>query len=105
VSPACRRAGPIPVPACANSIRQPAALRHRAHRLWPVPTRTWVMGQTWERLAFLHWPVDPEALEEVLPPGVEPDVFGGSAWIGVTPFEIHSFRVRMTLPVPLISTF
>jgi uncharacterized protein len=41
----------------------------------------------------------------VLPPGIEPDVYDGSAWIGVTPFEVHSFRLRMTLPVPLISTF
>jgi len=63
------------------------------------------MGQSWERLAFLHWPVDPDALAEVLPPGVEPDVFDGSAWIGVTPFEVHSFRLRMTLPIPFISTF
>jgi hypothetical protein len=63
------------------------------------------MGQTWERLAFLHWPVDPDSLADVLPPGVEPDVFDGSAWIGVTPFEVHSFRLRMTLPFPLISTF
>lgn len=63
------------------------------------------MGQSWQRLAFLHWPVDPAALAELLPPGVEPDVFDGSAWIGVTPFEVHSFRLRVTLPFPLISTF
>jgi uncharacterized protein YqjF (DUF2071 family) len=63
------------------------------------------MGQTWERLAFLHWPVDAGALAERLPPGVEPDEFDGSAWIGVTPFEVHSLRVRNTLPIPLISTF
>lgn len=63
------------------------------------------MGQTWEKLAFLHWPVDPDVLGQVLPPGVEPDVYDGSAWIGVTPFEVHSLRLRVTLPVPLISTF
>jgi len=63
------------------------------------------MGQSWERLAFLHWPVDAETLSTMLPPGIEPDVFEGSAWIGVTPFEVHSFRLRHTLPVPFISTF
>ncbi|HEX4717967.1 MAG TPA: DUF2071 domain-containing protein [Thermoleophilaceae bacterium] len=63
------------------------------------------MGQTWERLAFLHWPVDAEALSAMLPPGIEPDKFDGSAWVGVTPFEIHSLRLRNTLPFPLISTF
>ena len=63
------------------------------------------MGQSWERLAFLHWPVDAGTLASVLPPGVEPDEFDGSAWIGITPFEVHSFRLRLTLPAPLISTF
>jgi uncharacterized protein YqjF (DUF2071 family) len=63
------------------------------------------MGQSWERLAFLHWPVDAAMLSAVLPPDVEPDQFDGSAWIGVTPFEVHSFRLRLTLPVPVISTF
>jgi uncharacterized protein YqjF (DUF2071 family) len=36
---------------------------------------------------------------------VQPDEFDGCAWIGVTPFEVHSFRLRLTLPVPFISTF
>jgi uncharacterized protein YqjF (DUF2071 family) len=63
------------------------------------------MAQSWERLAFLHWPVDAQMLSAVLPPGVEPDQFDGSAWVGVTPFEVHSFRLRLTLPCPLISTF
>jgi uncharacterized protein YqjF (DUF2071 family) len=63
------------------------------------------MGQTWERLAFLHWPVDAARLSERLPPGIEPDEFDGSAWVGVTPFEVHSFRLRLTLPFPVISTF
>lgn len=100
-----RRAGLNPLSALANSVRQPAALQQRGHRPWPLPRRPWVMGQTWERLAFLHWPVARDAVAELLPPGVEPDVFDGSAWIGVTPFEVHSLRLRMTLPVPLISTF
>jgi uncharacterized protein len=104
-SGAHRRAGLNPLAAVANSVRQPAGLRRRAHRQWPLPARPWVMGQTWERLAFLHWPVDPDVLADVLPPGVEPDLYDGSAWVGVTPFEVHSFRLRLTLPVPLISTF
>jgi uncharacterized protein len=63
------------------------------------------MGQTWERLAFLHWPVPADALAGVLPAGVEPDEFDGSAWIGMTPFEIHSLRLRRMPPLPLLSTF
>lgn len=41
----------------------------------------------------------------VLPPGLEPDEFDGSAWIGVTPFEVHSFRLRNMPPMPFLSTF
>src|SRR5205814_6913027 len=59
----------------------------------------------WERLAFLHWPVDQSVLADVLPPSVEPDLYDGSAWIGITPFEIHSLRLRRMLPVPFVSTF
>jgi uncharacterized protein YqjF (DUF2071 family) len=70
-----------------------------------MPKRLWVMGQSWERLAFLHWPVEPGMLGAMLPPGITPDEFAGSAWIGVTPFEVHSFRLRVTLPIPLVSTF
>jgi uncharacterized protein YqjF (DUF2071 family) len=63
------------------------------------------MGQSWERLAFLHWPVDAARLTHVLPPGIEPDEFDGTAWVGVTPFELRSVRLRHTLPVPLLSSF
>lgn len=63
------------------------------------------MAQRWERLAFLHWPVDAAELRAVLPPGIEPDVYDGSAWIGITPFEVHNFRLRFTPPLPVISHF
>jgi hypothetical protein len=63
------------------------------------------MGQSWKRLAFLHWRVDVDALASRLPPGIEPDVFDGSAWIGVTPFVVHSVRTRFTPPLPWLSTF
>ncbi|MDB4893755.1 MAG: hypothetical protein JWN15_17, partial [Firmicutes bacterium] len=33
------------------------ALRHTAHRPWPLPSGPWLMAQTWERLLFAHWPV------------------------------------------------
>src|SRR3954468_5587792 len=77
-SGARRRAGLNPLAAVANSLRQPAALQDTAHRTWPLPrARPWVMGQSWERLAFLHWPVDADALAGLLPPGVQPDVYEG----------------------------
>ena len=63
------------------------------------------MSQRWERLAFLHWPVERSALSGVLPPGIEPDEFDGSAWVGVTPFAARGTRLRLTLPIPFVSDF
>lgn len=63
------------------------------------------MAQRWERLAFLHWPVDKRDLAAVLPPGVEPDEFEGRAWIGVTPFAARRTRLRLTPPIPFVSDF
>ena len=77
----------------------------RDHRPWPLPAGPWVMGQTWDDLAFLHWRLDPDVLRPRVPAGVELDVFDGSAWLGVTPFRLEHLRVRGTLPVPRLSSF
>lgn len=43
---------------------------------------------TWASLLFMHWPVDADALRRTLPAGVELDLHGGRAWIGVIPFTM-----------------
>lgn len=91
--------------ALASPARQAGSLRHTAHRPWRVPRRPWLMGQTWEHLLFAHWPVQPEALEDVIPPGVELDTWDGRAWIAVTPFLVRNFRLAFTLPIPGLATF
>ncbi|MGD0374072.1 MAG: DUF2071 domain-containing protein [Streptosporangiaceae bacterium] len=45
-----------------------------------------VMGQRWERLTFLHWPVDPADVQRLLPEGLQVDTLGGTAWVGLVPF-------------------
>jgi uncharacterized protein YqjF (DUF2071 family) len=75
------------------------------HRPWPLPERPWLVGQTWRALAFLHWPVAPEAMCSVVPRELPLDLFGGHAWIGITPFEIVGHRLRGVPPVPVISRF
>jgi uncharacterized protein YqjF (DUF2071 family) len=57
--------------------------------LTPLPTETVhrpVMLQWWKRLSFLHWRYEPGVIAPMLPPGLEVDVFDGSAWVGLTPF-------------------
>jgi uncharacterized protein YqjF (DUF2071 family) len=63
------------------------------------------MGQSWRHLLFAHWRVDPDALRRVIPPQLPLDLYEGEAWVGVTPFRVEGFRLRYTLPAPLVSRF
>ena len=85
--------------------RQAGSLADTEHRPWPLPGGSWLLGQSWEDLLFAHWKVDAEALRKLVPAGLSVDEHGGSAWLGVTPFEITGFRLRGMLPLPLVSRF
>lgn len=37
----------------------------------------------WENALFVHWPVDPEVIEKLLPKDLVPDVLDGMAWVGL----------------------
>ena len=63
------------------------------------------MGQSWLELLFLHWPLPPDALRPHVPPPLELDIHDGSAWLGITPFELVGFRLVALPPVPKLSTF
>jgi len=84
---------------------QARTLRDADHRPWPIPNRPWLQGQTWCDTLFAHWPVDPEALRPAVPAELELDIFDGSAWVGITPFEVRGLRPRGTLPTPRVSRF
>ncbi len=64
-----------------------------------------VMRQRWRDLLFLHWPVDPEMLRRRLPPGLDLDLFGGAAYIGLVPFTMEGVRPRWLPPVKGLSAF
>lgn len=64
------------------------------HRAWPPPARPFVMHQTWRDLLFAHWPVPPEILRPTIPAGLELDLRGGQAWVGVVPFYMNGIRLR-----------
>jgi uncharacterized protein len=86
-------------------LRQAATLERLEHRPWPLPQRTWTMGQTWEDLLFAHWRVPAEVLVPRVPAGLTLDTFDGTAWLGVTPFRITGLRLRGMLPLPGVSSF
>ena len=85
--------------------RQAAVTNDSAHRPWPLPDGPWANAQTWIDLAFLHWRVDETELRRLVPDSVELDTFDGDAWLGITPFRLHGFRLRGMPPLPRFSTF
>ena len=94
-----------PVDFLSTPARQAATLRETAHRPWPLPSGSWLMGQTWDDLLFAHWRVPPDAIREHVPPPLAVDTWDGSAWIGITPFKLRGLRLRATLPTPVVSQF
>lgn len=82
-----------------------AALRQTAHRKWPLPDRPWLQAQTWCDLLFAHSPVPPEVLRHAVPSHLPLGTFDGSAWIGVTTFDVRGLRLRGMPQVPVLSRF
>src|SRR5919108_547937 len=87
-----------------TAARQSATLNVHEHRPWPLPSRRWLMGQTWERLLFAHWRLPHERVQALVP-ALPVDRFDGSAWIGVTPFVVKGLRITGTPPPPVVSSF
>jgi uncharacterized protein len=85
--------------------RQRAALRDTGHRVWPLPRRPWLMGQTWYDLLFAHWALPPDVVRPLLPEPLELDERDGHAWLGITPFVVGGLRSRGTPPLPWLSRF
>ncbi|MDB5281344.1 MAG: hypothetical protein JWO06_419 [Bacteroidota bacterium] len=75
------------------------------HRPWPLPKGAFVYYQEWLRLLFFHFKVDIKTIAQLLPPGIEPDVFEDSAWISVVPFSMKNIRPRLLPSFPPISNF
>ena len=76
-----------------------------SHRPYPMPSRAWVMTQTWRDLLFAHWPVEGRILRDKLPTGLELDEFSGQAWVGVVPFQMTNVAPRGVPALPWISAF
>ena len=94
-----------PLGDACRDVGQARVLHETGHRPWPLPSSPWLMAQSWNDLLFAHWPVPAERLQSVVPAEVQVDTFDGSAWIGITPFEVSGLRLRGAPPAPGISRF
>jgi uncharacterized protein YqjF (DUF2071 family) len=62
------------------------------------------MIQRWTTSTFLHWRVEPEHIRGLVPGYLHVDVFDGSAWIGLVPFEM-AMRPPFVPRVPYLSRY
>jgi uncharacterized protein YqjF (DUF2071 family) len=71
----------------------------------PDLPRPVTFGQFWSDLTFVHWPVRPEAVGHLYPPGTWPDVFDGVTYVGLVPFTMRHTAVGTSVPLPYFGTF
>lgn len=64
-----------------------------------------VLSQSWRDLIFVHWRIAPEEIAPLLPAGIVPDIFDGSSWIGLIPFEMKQTSILGGRSVPYFGTF
>lgn len=71
----------------------------------PLP-RPVLIDQQWADLTFVHWPVHPQSVAHLYPPGTRPDVFtDGQTYVGLVPFTIRRTALGTALPLPYFGTF
>jgi uncharacterized protein YqjF (DUF2071 family) len=66
----------------------------------PAPTaidcvasrRPWSWAQSWRDVLFAHWRVPADALARHIPPGIEPDLRDGAAWVSAVAFQLRTRR-------------
>ena len=63
------------------------------------------MSQRWNDLLFAHWRVPAAAISRFLPESLQPDVFQGSAWIGILPLWLDRFNFRGVPSIPGARSF
>jgi hypothetical protein len=82
-------------------MHPPAAVRADC----PHHLRRPLLRQRWVDVDFAHWPVPIGDVGALLPPGLEPDTFDGTAWISLVPFWMRDLRVRGLPPIPTTRDF
>lgn len=63
------------------------------------------MAQRWEHVSFLHWPTDPLVVSRLIHPELDPDTYGGKAWVGLVPFRMVGIGPPSGPSIPYFGTF
>ncbi|MDT0327558.1 YqjF family protein [Nocardiopsis lambiniae] len=65
----------------------------------PAPREPALIRQRWSDVVFLHWPVAPDTVAPLLPPGTRPDLLDGVAHVGLVAFRMPVNDVAGRVPV------
>ena len=64
-----------------------------------------IMDQRWTEAVFLHWRIPHAAAAPFMPPGVVPDDFDGSAWVGLIGFRMQGAGLGRGPGIPYFGSF
>lgn len=76
--------------------------------LWPTPPELplpRIMDQRWADAIFLHWRLPENVAARFMPPGVQPDVFDGSSWVGLIGFRMKNAGFGRGPRIPYLGSF
>ncbi len=75
---------------------------------WPLAPelpRPVIMDQRWTDAVFLHWRIPQRVAAAFMPDGVVPDVFDGSAWVGLIGFRMQGAGLGRGPGIPYFGSF
>jgi uncharacterized protein YqjF (DUF2071 family) len=64
-----------------------------------------IMDQRWTDALFLHWRLPEATAAAFMPPGVMPDVYDGSSWVGLIGFRMRKAGLGRGPAVPFFGDF
>lgn len=70
----------------------------------PLPAPI-IMDQRWTDAVFLHWRIPEAVAVPFMPPGVVPDSFDGSAWVGLIGFRMQGAGLGRGPGIPYFGSF
>jgi uncharacterized protein len=84
---------------------EPAPAPEPVTRVAPRTPSRRLLTQQWRDLTFVHWPVPPETVAPLLPPGTTPDIYAGTSWVGLVAFRMWRIGIGRTPGLPYVGTF
>ena len=80
-------------------------LQYNNHRPFNCPAKPWTIYQEWNKAIFLHWEVDAEVIQAMLPKALDVDTINGKAWVSIVAFDMNNVKLRHLPKPPYISDF